>query len=99
MIFELATLEVNPQDAAAFEEAVEEAIAHFRAAPRCRSFRLDRSVDSPGRYILIVGWDSVEAHMVDFRSSPAFQAWRSLAGPFFVKPPVVDHVQTAIDGF
>jgi quinol monooxygenase YgiN len=99
MIYELATLEVNPQGAKAFEQAIEQAIPHFRTAPGCRSFRLDRSVDSPGRYFLFVGWDSVDAHMVDFRSSPAFQAWRSLAGPFFVKPPVVDHVETAIDGF
>lgn len=99
MIFELAALEVNPQDAAAFERAVEQAVPHFRSAPGCRSFRLDRSVDSLGRYTLLVGWDSVDAHMVDFRSSPAFQAWRLLAGPFFAQPPVVDHVETAIDGF
>lgn len=99
MISELARIEIDPQDATAFEAAVASAAPHFRAAPGCHSFRLDRSVDHPGHYLLVVGWESVEAHMVDFRASPEFQAWRALAGPFFKAPPQVDHVETAVGGF
>lgn len=99
MIRELARIEIDPADASAFEAAVAEAAQHFRAAAGCRSFRLDRSVDRPGHYLLVVGWDSVDAHMVDFRGSPGFQAWRALAGPFFKQPPEVDHVETTIEGF
>jgi hypothetical protein len=39
-----------------------------------------------------VQWDSVEAHMVDFRSAPDFQEWRRVAGPFFAATPTVEHV-------
>jgi quinol monooxygenase YgiN len=48
-------------------------------------------VENPERYHLVVGWESVEAHMVDFRESEGFQAWRALAGPFFVGTPSVEH--------
>jgi hypothetical protein len=49
--------------------------------------------------MLVVGWDSVAAHMVDFRASEGFGAWRTLAGPFFKSTPDVYHVETALDGF
>jgi quinol monooxygenase YgiN len=99
MITEVARIEIDPADAVAFEAAVGDAMRHFRVAPGCRSFRLDRSVDRPGHYQLVVDWDSVEAHMVDFRATDGFAAWRSLAGPFFRTPPQVDHVERALQGF
>ncbi|OYW87140.1 MAG: antibiotic biosynthesis monooxygenase, partial [Sphingobium sp. 32-64-5] len=89
MIREIVRIEIDPAQSAAFEAAVAEASPHFKAAPGCRSFRLERSVDRPGHYLLVVGWDSVDAHMVDFRGSPNFQAWRAMAGPFFRQPPEV----------
>jgi quinol monooxygenase YgiN len=39
----------------------------------------------------VVKWRSVEDHMVTFRQSESFQAWRALAGPFFASPPKVTH--------
>ena len=99
MIQEIARLSVDPADAAAFEAAVAQAVPHFHSAPGCRSFALERSVDRPGHYMLVVGWDSVDAHMVDFRGSPGFAAWRALTSRFFVSPPMVDHVEAAIEGF
>lgn len=99
MITEMARIEIDPADSAAFEAAVAEAMPYFRAAPGCRHFRLNRSVDRPGHYQLVVDWDSVDAHMVDFRATEGFAAWRALAGPFFRTPPQVDHVERAIEGF
>lgn len=99
MIKEIARIDIDPAQAAAFEAAVAQAAPHFRAAAGCRSFSLERAVDRPGLYLLVVGWDSVAAHMVDFRASDGFQAWRALAGPFFKATPDVFHVETAVDGF
>lgn len=99
MIYEVADLEVAPDAAQEFEAAVALAVPHFRNANGCHSFRLERSVDRPGRYRLVVKWDSVDAHMVDFRGSPGFAAWRALTSRFFVSPPMVDHVEAAIEGF
>lgn len=99
MITELARIDIDPAETERFEAAVNEAMPLFRAAPGCRSFRLDRSVDRPGHYLLVVGWDSVDAHMVEFRASEGFNAWRALAGPFFRGTPDVYHVEQALAGF
>ena len=99
MIHEIAEIEVIAGQEAAFEAGVAEAAPHFKAARGCRSFALDRSIEHPQRYRLVVGWDSVEDHMVHFRESAGFQAWRALAGPYFVGTPRVEHVERVIDGF
>ena len=99
MIHEIAEIEVIAGHEAAFEAAVSDAAPHFKGARGCRSFALDRSIERPQHYRLIVGWDSVEDHMVHFRESAAFQIWRILAGPHFANPPRVEHVERCIDGF
>lgn len=96
MIHERATLTIDPALAADFEEAVRAARPHFEAAKGFVSFALERSIETPARYHLVVGWGSVEAHMVDFRDSDGFAAWRALASPFFVAPPEVEHVTKVI---
>ena len=98
-IWEIAEIEVAEGREPAFEAAVAEAATHFKAARGCRSFALDRSIEYPQRYRLVVGWDSVDDHMIHFRESEGFQAWRALAGPYFVAPPRVEHVARVIDGF
>ena len=99
MIHEIAYIEIAPERAAAFEAAVAEAAPHFRAAQGCRSFRLERVIEHPAHYRLVVGWDRVEDHMVTFRNSDGFQRWRELAGPYFATPPRVEHVETVVDVF
>ena len=96
MIHEIATITIDPARAADFEAAVAAARPYFEAAKGFVSFALDRSIESPERYHLVVGWESVEAHMVDFRESDGFQSWRALASPFFAAPPSVEHVGKVI---
>lgn len=90
MITEIATLTIDPANAAAFEAAVAKAAASFQGDAGCHGMALERIIETPAEYRLIVQWDSVEAHMA-FRETPAFQTWRGLAGPFFVGVPSVVH--------
>jgi quinol monooxygenase YgiN len=99
MIKEVACITIDVANRELFENAVQQAVPAFHGAAGCHGVKLERSVDHPGRYLLIVEWESVDAHMVDFRGSPAFQTWRSLVGPFFLSPPDVDHTEIAITGF
>jgi heme-degrading monooxygenase HmoA len=96
MIHEIATIIIDPAQAADFESAVAQARPHFEAASGFVSFTLQKSIENAGRYLLIVGWESVDAHMVDFRNSEGFQVWRSLVGGFFTSPPSVEHTTTVI---
>ena len=95
-VTEIARLTIDPARAAAFEAAVAEAEPLFRADPGCTGFALQRVVEVAGVYHLVVGWTSVAAHNDVFRATPAFQAWRNLAGPFFTAPPEVVHVAAVI---
>jgi quinol monooxygenase YgiN len=95
MIMECAEIDVLPGHQAQFEAAVQAAAPQFRSAKGCHSMALHRVIEKPGTYRLMVEWTSVEAHMVDFRQSPAFQQWRRLASPHFANPPRVDHIEVA----
>ena len=48
-------------------------------------------IESPGRYLLTVHWNTLEDHTQGFRESPAFAEWRAIIGPFFAQPPQVEH--------
>lgn len=59
---------------------------------------MQRSVETPGRYLLLIQWDTLEDHTVVFRGSDAFPKWRAIVGPFFAQPPVVEHLQLVGQG-
>lgn len=99
MIFEIAAIKVKQGQAEAFEAAAGEAVPLFKRAKGCRSMQLQRSIEHPDNYTLVVGWDTVDNHMVDFRNSDDFQEWRRLVGPHFDGAPVVHHVDTVLNGF
>ncbi len=91
MIVERAQIDVRPGQEAAFEAALEEAKAVVAAAPGFRSLRAARGIEEPSRYLLLIAWDSLEAHTEGFRGSELFTRWRELIGPYFAAPPDVEH--------
>lgn len=99
MIYEVATIEVVAGAEAGFEAAVAEAAPYFKRSKGCRSLALHRGIERPSVYKLVVGWDTVEDHMVGFRNAPEFQEWRRLASPFFASPPQVEHQAVALSAF
>lgn len=94
MILEHADIRIDPVNAAAFEEAIlRGANTVIATAKGFRGFKVNRSQESAGRYILMIYWDTLEDHTVGFRQSPAFAEWRGIVGPFFLQPPVVEHLE------
>lgn len=93
MIREIATLTIDPSRAEAFLSAAAQAKPLFLAAPDCHGMALERVIEDPSRYLLVVDWATLEAHTVAFRGSGAFQQYRALVGPFFTASPVVIHTQ------
>jgi quinol monooxygenase YgiN len=96
MILEIAQVDVKPGEEAAFEAAVAEATKVFRRAAGCLGLELQRSIEKPSRYRVMIRWRTLENHTVDFRGSPLFQEWRALVGPHFAAPPEVEHCRTAM---
>jgi heme-degrading monooxygenase HmoA len=99
MILEIAQIAVRVGMEAEFEAGVAEAVPLFRRAKGCLSMELVRSVEVPGRYRLLVGWETLENHTVDFRGSDDFQTWRGLVSHCFDGAPEVEHAAQALNGF
>lgn len=99
MIYEIAELTIQPDAHDAFQAAVTQAVPIFQAATGCLSMRLDRGIEPPDTYHLVIGWATLENHTVDFRGSAGFQDWRALVGGYFAQPPKVEHFATAVAGF
>ncbi len=92
MIVEIAEFRISPDARDAFAAAITQAAGSILAkAKGYREHRLLACQESPGRFVLIVEWDSLEAHTVGFRQSPAFGQWRAIIGPYFQQPPHVEH--------
>lgn len=94
MITEIAQIDVKPGTEADFEAAVAKARAIFGRAKGMIGMELHRSIEKPQRYRLMVKWETLENHTVDFRGSEDFTAWRGLVGGFFAAPPEVEHTET-----
>src|SRR5512140_3663219 len=99
MIKEIAEIEIVPGHEQAFEAAVKEAAPFFKRSPGCKALKLERVIEAPSKYRLVVMWDSVHHHMVNFRGSQAFEEWRRLVSPHWVGVPSVHHTEQVVDGF
>lgn len=89
MVLEVADIEVTDPDA--FVAAYRDARPLVAETDGCRSVRMTHGVESPSRFVLLVEWDSVEAHETNFRATDRFAQWRAAIGPFFARPPHVEH--------
>ena len=94
MILEIADIRITPGKSSEFDAAIQRGIATVASkAKGFRGFKVNRGVESPDRYILMIYWDTLENHTVDFRQGPLFPQWRAIVGPFFASPPSVEHFE------
>ncbi|HEX2137534.1 MAG TPA: antibiotic biosynthesis monooxygenase [Microvirga sp.] len=93
MITEIAQIDVTPGMESQFESGVREAVPLFERARGYIGMELQRSIEVPNRYLLLVQWQTLENHTVDFRNSADFQEWRRLVGHCFARPPEVEHTR------
>lgn len=91
MILEHAILPVRPGREADFEEAFQMARPLISRQPGFCSISISRSIESSNLYLLLVEWESVEAHTEGFRGSADYERWKELLHPFYDPFPVVEH--------
>ena len=92
MILEIADIRIAPGQQAAFDAAIQLGVDTVASrAKGFRGYKVNRGVESPERYILMIYWDTLEDHTVGFREGALFAQWRAIVGPFFAAPPVVEH--------
>jgi heme-degrading monooxygenase HmoA len=96
MILEVADIRIQPGRQAEFDVAIARGIDTVIA--RAKGFisaKVQRGIESPERYLLMIQWATLENHTIDFRESPAFADWRAIVGPYFAATPTVEHFTLA----
>ena len=93
MILEVAILDVTPGSEAEFESAFAQASPLISSMDGYISHQLQRCIEAPNRYLLLVQWETLEAHTVGFRGSEEYQKWRKLLHHFYAPSPLVQHYE------
>ena len=90
-VLEVAILDVKAGAEGDFERAFEQAEKIISGMPGYLSHELKKCLENASRYILLVNWQTLEAHTQGFRGSPQYQQWRELLHHFYEPLPVVEH--------
>ena len=92
MILEIADIRIPPGQQAAFDEAIQRGLTTVvNKAKGFKGYKVNKGIESPERYVLMIFWEALEDHTVGFRQGPLFAQWRAIVGPFFAQPPHVEH--------
>ena len=97
-VLEVARLDVRPGQEEAFLGAFREARPNIEATPGFLGLELKRCLDDGAahRFLLLVEWETVEAHTIGFRGSDRYLRWRELLHHFYDPFPVVEHYGDAV---
>jgi heme-degrading monooxygenase HmoA len=96
MVTEIAQIDVSPGMESEFEVGVGKARAIFGRARGFKTLALHRSIEQPQRYRLVIEWETLENHTVDFYGKDDWKAWRALVARCFAGPPQVEHTNTVL---
>jgi heme-degrading monooxygenase HmoA len=96
MILEVAVLNVKKDQTAAFEAAFKQASPIIASMPGYSSHELQRCLEVPNRYILLVRWETLEDHTIGFRQSAEYQEWKRLLHHFYDPFPTVEHYEMVL---
>lgn len=93
MVLEHVVLNIKPRMRDAFEADFRRASSIIAASPGYIQHHLYHCLETPGGYLLLVEWETLEAHTIGFRQSEAYQQWRGLLHHYYDPFPTVEHYQ------
>jgi heme-degrading monooxygenase HmoA len=97
MILEVVILNIVPGREAEFESAFAKASPIIAGMDGYCWHQLQHCVEMENRYLLLVQWETLEAHTVGFRGSAEYQVWRKLLHHFYDPFPTVEHYELIQD--
>src|SRR5688572_20110467 len=93
MVLEMAVLDVIAGRENEFEAAFKEASGIISSMDGYISHQLQHCMEKKTRYLLLVQWETLEAHTVGFRGSEKYLEWKRLLHHFYDPFPVVEHYE------
>ena len=91
MILEVAILNVVKGKEKEFEANFSQAKKIITSMNGHVSHELQKCIETPNRYVLLVKWNRIEDHIDGFRKSPEYQKWKALLHHFYDPFPIVEH--------
>jgi heme-degrading monooxygenase HmoA len=98
MVLEVAILDVKSGLESDFVIAFHKASPIIEGMPGYLGHEIQRSIENPSRFILLVRWSRLEDHTVGFRQSAQYKEWKSLLHHFYDPFPEVEHYETITAG-
>jgi heme-degrading monooxygenase HmoA len=93
MILEAVNLDVIPGKEQEFETAFRDASSIISSMAGYSSHQLQHCLEKQNRYLLLVQWETLEAHTVGFRGSEQYQEWKKRLHHFYDPFPTVEHYE------
>lgn len=93
MILECVVLNIKAGQESDFESNFKSAQEIIIGMQGYISHQLQKCIESHGRFLLLINWQTLEDHTKGFRESPEYQDWRTLLHKFYKPMPVVEHYE------
>jgi len=93
LILEVALLDVKKGQEDNFESKFHEAQKIISSMHGYVSHQLQKCIENPSRYILLVNWQTLEDHTEGFRLSEPYKKWKALLHDFYEPFPTVEHFE------
>ena len=97
MILEVVILDVIFGKEQEFETAFRQASGIIASMSGYFSHQLQHCLEKQNRYLLLVQWETLEAHTIGFRGSPQYQEWKKRLHHFYDPFPTVEHYELIQD--
>ena len=94
MILEIAVLNVIPGKEKQFETDFAIAGQYISSINGYIKHSLSKCIEQESKYILLVEWQNLEDHTINFRQSAQYQEWKKLLHHYYDPFPVVEHYET-----
>ncbi len=92
-ILELVILNIKPDLNNKFEQDFSIASTYISSIKGYIQHELCKCVEHENEYVLLVIWENIESHEVDFRNSDAYQKWKELLHNYYDPFPKVKHYE------
>ena len=91
MILEVAILNVIAGKEGSFEKDFKIAEQYISTIKGYIKHSLKKCLEEENKYILLVEWETLEAHTIGFRTSEQYLEWKKLLHHYYNPFPVVEH--------
>jgi heme-degrading monooxygenase HmoA len=97
MILEAAILFVKENQEQDFERDFSKAGQYISSIDGYLGHTLQKCIEQPNKYLLLVDWRNLEDHTIGFRESAAYLEWKKLLHHYYEPFPVVEHFKTVFE--